>query len=92
METKTKCALFIAEKPKVKGVEQQRNWGNFLGYAQQTLGKNQESQTLNEGTYLLPLDSGLHTLASLVRHAKEFGLVSRILFFDQEPSWILDQP
>jgi len=44
---------------------------------------------LNQGTFLLALEGGLHPLARLVDLAVQRGIRIRTLFFDQEPSWIV---
>ena len=49
----------------------------------------QTFQILNEGAILFPLEHGLHALSLCISVAKHYGIHSRTLFFDQEPSWVV---
>jgi len=83
-----KYALFIAEKKPNLLHEETREWLNFLGYIAQKVEPCEGVSRLSEAAYVCHLNSGLHALSQLVSLAKQFGFVSRTLFFDQEIPWV----
>jgi hypothetical protein len=46
------------------------------------------AKRLNAGTYLVPLEHGLHALSLLVLQAEERQLQVHTLFFECDPAWV----
>jgi len=83
-----KYALLIVVAHK-SVTEDLRNLGTLTRLALSEKGKVLQDRMLNAGTYLFPLDGGLHELAFVVGQARELGLPTHTLFFDQEPSFVI---
>ena len=87
-----KYALFIAEKKQMPLLpflnEENKEWLNFLKYLTEKVEPCEGVSRISEGAYVCHLNNGLHALSLLVEYAKEFHIVSRTLFFDQEIPWV----
>lgn len=83
-----KYALFIVEDPEALNSKNLSLY-NFANSAQGGLQKSWNIEMLNAGVYLCDLSHGLHGLTLLDSLAKDYGLHSRTLFFDPDPSWVL---
>jgi hypothetical protein len=75
-------ALLIIDAPAL-GSSNDTVLYNFARQAEQSLGKSSSVETVNAGCFVLPLDSGLNDLATLVALAKDRGYAHRTLFFDK---------
>lgn len=86
-----KYALLIVEIPfdESRIVADMRNWSAAL--------RDQTAKTgihgrLNAGAYLIDLANGLQELSALCAAAEERQYVTRTLFFDQEPPFVISKP
>lgn len=92
-------ALVIAERPppaadSVVRQTQDQDWKLFLMGPEvpPAVKRAPDSTRLGEGVWLLPLASGLSTLAALVAWCERCRLTCRVLFFDEEPGWVVTKP
>lgn len=86
-----KYALFILEGPK----ELDANDLTLTNFASSVVKAGVQSQgveVLNASVFLCALEHGLNGLNRLFSEAEVYGLRSRTLFFDQDPSWVISKP
>ncbi len=84
-----KYALFIAEKKENPSAEETTNWQTFLQWSSAKVEPTEGVTQISEGCYMSHLKNGLHGLSLLVEYAKQFHILSRTLFFDQEIPWVI---
>lgn len=84
-----KYALFLAVRETPASYEKDNEWRNFSGIATDSL-KNAESvEILHEGCYYIHLDGGLRNILILSNLAATYHIETRVLFFDQPPSFVV---
>ena len=86
-----KSAFFIAEikTPLMPSHEFGKSEQSFLAYLIERAKKDSSMSLLGVGAALLDLSSGLNAMSYLVDKAEEFHIQHRVLFFEEEPSWII---
>lgn len=84
-----KYALFLVEVPETTWREDIPFCRNFANRFLEDAVNPKQVTVMNPVSFLLDLSCGLHDLGSLVALAKDKGLHSHTLFFDQEPSWVI---
>lgn len=85
-----KYALVIVENHPNKN--EQTNalaFRNILNRAKDSQPKIEGLEILNDSAFLCSLNNGLSSLCKLIASAEEAEHQTRVLFFDQEPSWII---
>ena len=87
-----KFALFVAiQKSPATHADGQR-WQNFVGRTRNHAPPLAGITALSDSTFLIQLNAGLNTLASFLTVASEYRIESQVLFFDQEPSFVVTPP
>jgi hypothetical protein len=90
-EETMKYALVIVEYPSGDEDEDKFSWHGMRSNAQSKTSKSGKVSTLSEGCYLCDLSNGLLDLNKIVGAAEAYNLVSRTLFFENEPSFIVSK-
>jgi len=80
--------LLVVDKPDAGDHVGNKKWRDFLGDIQSTIARSSEIEVLGERCWLIPLDKGVGTLASLVYFAEARDLTYRVLFFEDAPQWV----
>ena len=80
-------ALLIVELPlTLSGSQEQVSYAGFLSECRNYAKKE---ETLNHGTFLIPLKDGLLSFHHLIGAAHNYGFASRALFFEKKPDFIV---
>lgn len=56
-----------------------------------TLQSNESTIVIAPGIFLCDMKYGLHDLNTIVAETKKYGLSTRTLFFDHDPSWVISK-
>lgn len=83
-------ALFIVELSTRDGGRHLNT--EYINWMQNVTRRNRNNAiggALGAGVYLLNLDNGMHDLTTLVAAAEDHGCSSRVLYFDQEPAFVI---
>ena len=84
-----KYALVIIEMPK-DATDTRSGWPQVRQDVRDFARKKAESiELLNETTMLLSLDGQLNLFAELLFQLAQISATYRVLFFDQQPEWVL---
>jgi hypothetical protein len=93
MNTQPKMALVIAETHRNKtDYGATTEWQNLLLNIQRSLPPVGKTERITENVWLIPIDTELYFLATLIQCMKSFGVPVRVLFFDEEPGWAKHPP
>jgi len=88
-----KFSLLIAETHRPDATRALSNaWQNLQLNWKSALPKDEEKSRLTENVWLIQLDNGLPVLAGLVQAMKDYSIPVRVLFFEDEPTWIKYPP
>jgi hypothetical protein len=95
-----KYALFIVQGPPTGADPHARDaWVNFTGLAPTELASARASEThptaseqLSEGVWLLGVDSGLREMLRLQALADRYRCTTRVLFFEEQPQFVVTAP
>jgi hypothetical protein len=83
--------LFVDVPGRLEGIDNlqsEEKWLGFLNNCGNKSQTNEKAQRLSENCWLIPLQSELSTLGTLLAEAKRFQLGCRVLFFEKEPQFI----
>lgn len=83
-----KYALFVPEIDQDPEKASLALW-NFANSVSEVLAQKGQVQMLNTGAYLCSIQHRLNALSPLVLKSEERGLRYRILFFEDDPSWVI---
>jgi hypothetical protein len=93
MKTQPKTALVIAETHRNKtDYAASAEWQNLLLNIQRNLPPAGKTERITENVWMIPIDTELHFLATLIQCMKSFGIPIRVLFFDETPAWVKNPP
>ena len=88
-----KFALVIAEARRNERRETDAaSWNEFVAKVPQQARPNQETQTIHDNVWLIPMDTGIPFLVRLFDLSNGSDIHLRILFLDAEPDWIQYPP
>jgi len=83
--------LFVDVPGRLEGIDNlqsEEKWLGFLNNCGNKSQTNEKAQRLSENCWLIPLQSELLILGTLLTEAKRFQLGCRVLFFDEEPKFL----
>lgn len=81
-------ALIVIEKPDLSGTDKENAWTNFQTILSGIAAKYEEIEKLSENVLMIPLQSALSALGTLIHVAQDNQLSYRVLFLDQMPEWV----
>ena len=88
-----KFALVIAEARKNEEHESDAaSWNEFVANVPKQARPNEETQTIHDNVWLIPMDTGIPFLVRLFDLSNGANIHLRILFLDAEPDWIQYPP
>lgn len=85
----SRTALFILEKPAVTDPSVPIRMDAVRSLLRESSRPSEGALLIAEGVLQIPLNSGLPTLAAVLHSARQNGLAYRVLFFDDEPKWVM---
>ncbi len=81
-------ALIVIEQPDRSHPHKETAWTNFQTTLSGITAKYEQIEKLSENVLMIPLQSALSALGTLIHVAQDNQLSYRVLFLDQEPEWI----
>lgn len=81
-------AFLVIEKPDLSDPDKETAWTNFQTTLSGITAKYEQIEKLSENVLLIPVQSALSALGTLIHVAQGNQLSYRVLFLDQEPEWI----
>ena len=83
-----KYAILIVNKPSSDNMKEQDKWKKFSDWLETTDAKNLARQRIGENVWEFDLQNAFGVLSRIVVRAEDEKLTYRVLFLDQENSWI----
>ncbi len=84
--------LFVDAPGRLEGIatlQSEEKWLGFLTSCGNKSETNEKAQRLSENCWLIPLQSNLSILGTLLAEAKRFQLGCRVLFFEEAPQFVI---
>ena len=81
--------LVVAEKPKVTTVNNPDDaWQNFSTNVRTKMQPPENTKTLHDNIWLIPVAAGMLWLATINPSASYYDIPLRVLFLEDEPDWL----
>lgn len=86
-----KYALVISEIPENPPLDRQQALRSYEEYCKDISVNNESVTMLNPYTFLFELNAGMYPLSNLLARAESWSVTTRVLFFENEPLWIVSE-
>ena len=81
--------LIVVDKMRDATHLQEKSWQSFSGRIESILQTAKGIERLSENVFLIPLDNGISPASLIFEAASRHELKYRVLFFEEEPEWVL---